>query len=62
LMNAGHSGAWFYPPTSGQGQFIDIEPGNQTMFLSWFTYTDAASLYRCGIGQPDRATLAHRPG
>ena len=42
-INAGHAGAWFHPPTSGQGQFIDIEPGNQTMFLSWFTYTDAAS-------------------
>jgi len=42
-INAGHSGAWFYPPTSGQGQFIDIEPVEQTMFLSWFTYTDAAS-------------------
>ncbi len=42
-INAGHAGAWFYPPTSGQGQFIDIEPENQTMFLSWFTYTDAAS-------------------
>jgi hypothetical protein len=42
-INAGHSGAWFYPPTSGQGQFIDVVPENQTMFLSWFTYTDAAS-------------------
>jgi glucose/arabinose dehydrogenase len=42
-INVGHAGAWFYPPTSGQGQFIDIEPGNQTMFISWFTYTDAAS-------------------
>jgi hypothetical protein len=42
-INTGHSGAWFYPPTSGQGQFIDVVPENQTMFLSWFTYTDAAS-------------------
>ncbi len=42
-INAGHSGAWFNPPTSGQGQFIDVVPENQTMFLSWFTYTDAAS-------------------
>jgi lysophospholipase L1-like esterase len=42
-INEGHSGAWFFPPTSGQGQFIDIEPVDQTMFLSWFTYTDAAS-------------------
>jgi len=42
-INAGHSGAWFYPPTSGQGQFIDVVPEIQTLFLSWFTYTDAAS-------------------
>ena len=42
-INEGHSGAWFFPETSGQGQFIDIEPVEQTMFLSWFTYTDAAS-------------------
>ena len=42
-INAGHSGAWFNPETSGQGQFIDVEPESQFMFLSWFTYTDAAS-------------------
>jgi hypothetical protein len=42
-IGAGHTGAWFYPETSGQGQFIDIEPKKQTIFLSWFTYTDAAS-------------------
>lgn len=42
-INAGHSGAWFYPPTSGQGQFIDIEPQEKFMFLSWFTYTDGTS-------------------
>ncbi|MCH7507493.1 MAG: hypothetical protein IID60_09345, partial [Proteobacteria bacterium] len=42
-INAGHAGAWFNPETSGQGQFIDVEPGEQFMFVSWFTYTDAAS-------------------
>lgn len=41
VINAGHSGAWFYPSTSGQGQFIDIEPQSRFMFLSWFTYTGA---------------------
>jgi hypothetical protein len=40
-INAGHAGAWFNPLTSGQGQFIDIPPASQFMFLSWFTYTDA---------------------
>jgi len=42
-INAGHSGAWFNPDTSGQGVLIDVEPGEQFMFVSWFTYTDAAS-------------------
>jgi len=42
-INAGHAGAWFNPETSGQGQFIDVEPETQFMFVSWFTYTDAAS-------------------
>lgn len=38
-INAGHSGAWFNPETSGQGQFIDVQPDEQFMFISWFTYT-----------------------
>ena len=42
-INLGLSGAWFNPETSGQGQFIDVEPGEKFMFISWFTYTDAAS-------------------
>jgi hypothetical protein len=42
-INEGHSGAWFNPETSGQGQFIDIEPEEQFIFISWFTYTDSAS-------------------
>ena len=42
-INAGHSGAWFNEDTSGQGQFIDIVPEDQFMFISWFTFTEAAS-------------------
>jgi hypothetical protein len=42
-INAGHSGAWFNPATAGQGQFIDIEPENQFMFIGWFTYTESDS-------------------
>lgn len=38
-INAGHSGAWYNPATTGQGGFIDIDPSNQYLFLSWFTYT-----------------------
>jgi hypothetical protein len=42
-INAGHSGAWFNPDTSGQGVLIDAEPEEQFMFVSWFTYTDTAT-------------------
>jgi len=42
-INAGQSGAWYNPETSGQGQLIDVEPASQFMFVSWFTFTDAAS-------------------
>jgi len=42
-INAGHSGAWFNPDTSGQGQLIDVEPESKFLFLSWFTFTDAGS-------------------
>jgi hypothetical protein len=42
-INAGHSGAWYNPVTSGQGQLIDVIPADQYMFLAWFTFTDAAS-------------------
>ena len=42
-INAGHSGAWYNPDTSGQGLLLDVEPQDQYMFLAWFTYTDAAS-------------------
>jgi cysteine-rich repeat protein len=44
-INGGHSGAWFNPDTSGQGLFIDIEPSERFMFVSWFTYTDADSAH-----------------
>jgi hypothetical protein len=42
-INAGIAGAWFNPANIGQGQFIDVEPEEQFMFISWFTFTDAAS-------------------
>ncbi len=42
-INTGHSGAWYNPDTSGQGQLIDVEPATQFMFLAWFTFTAAAS-------------------
>jgi cysteine-rich repeat protein len=42
-INAGQSGAWYFPDTSGQGIFIDIQPTEKFMFISWFTYTHADS-------------------
>ena len=42
-INAGHAGAWFNPETPGQGQLVDVEPASKFLFLSWFTFTDAAS-------------------
>ena len=42
-INVGHSGAWFDPATSGQGLMIDVEPSGQSIFVAWFTFTDAAS-------------------
>jgi cysteine-rich repeat protein len=42
-INAGHSGAWYNPETAGQGQLIDIDTVDRFMFMSWFTFTDAAA-------------------
>ncbi len=39
-VNTGHSGAWYNPQTAGQGVLLDVEPVNNFLFLSWFTYTD----------------------
>jgi len=43
-INAGHSGAWYNPETSGQGQFLDVEPEKKFVFLGWFTYTEEGSV------------------
>jgi len=43
-INHGLAGAWFNPDTPGQGQLVDIDPENQFMFLSWFTYTNNSSV------------------
>ena len=42
-INAGHSGAWLNPATSGQGLLLDVDSEDQFMFVAWFTYTDADS-------------------
>ncbi|MFC1695750.1 hypothetical protein ACFL1C_06465 [Pseudomonadota bacterium] len=42
-INSGLRGAWYNPDTEGQGVLLDLEPENQFMFLSWFTFTPADS-------------------
>ena len=37
-MNAGLNDAWYFPDTSGQGFFLTVFPGQQKVFLGWFTY------------------------
>ncbi len=37
-INKALAGSWYYPPTSGQGFFIDVFDNSNQMFLAWFTY------------------------
>jgi len=37
-INAGLNDAWYYPETDGQGFFITVLPGEEMVFLGWFTY------------------------
>jgi len=37
-FNVGLNDAWFYPPTTGQGFFINVFPDIGYVSLSWFTY------------------------
>lgn len=36
--NDGRDGAWFDPASPGQGFLIDAQPGNEFIFVAWFTY------------------------
>ncbi len=38
LINIGMSHAWFEPVTSGQGFFVIVWEGIQTVYISWFTF------------------------
>jgi len=37
-INRGLSGAWYYPPTAGQGFFLDVLDNLNLLSLAWFTY------------------------
>ncbi len=41
-INQGISGGWFYPPTSGSGLLLDVDPVSQFLFAAWFTYASDA--------------------
>lgn len=57
-INRGISGAWFNPPTSGQGFLIDVEPQTQFMFVAWFTYERAGATTSAGkLGATDHRWL-----
>jgi N-acetylneuraminic acid mutarotase len=36
--NEGRDGAWYDPASPGQGFLIDAQPGNEFIFVAWFTY------------------------
>ena len=52
-INEGMSGAWFNPPTSGQGFFFDVHPGSNLFGLAWFTWTDQPGIHDwlTGVGR-----------
>ena len=35
------SGNWFAPATSGQGVVLELNPGSQSLLLTWYTYAPA---------------------
>lgn len=37
-INAGLNDAWYFPGTNGQGFFVVVFPGLESMFLTWFTF------------------------
>ena len=39
-INAGMVGTWANPAIPGQGISVDVDPGHQTVFLAWFTFSD----------------------
>lgn len=41
LANAGLSGAWYEPRTSGQGLYINVYPSLGTVWAGWFTFDTA---------------------
>lgn len=36
-----HSGLWYQPETSGQGQYVEIRPEQSVVIVGWYTYAGA---------------------
>jgi hypothetical protein len=51
-INAGLSGSWYNPETSGQGFFVDVDPSSNTLFLAWFTHGEAPGEATSAVGFP----------
>lgn len=59
-INEGLSGAWFNPETSGQGILFDIVPGEDLVFMAWFTFETSTSGAK--IGPPEVRWLTAQGG
>lgn len=51
-INAGLSGSWANEDTPGQGFFLEINPDSGLVWMSWFTWGDAANDAASVIGSP----------
>jgi len=56
-INRGIAGAWFNPPTSGQGFLVDVDPVANSMFIAWFTYERAGATTAGKVGATDHRWL-----
>ncbi len=54
-INAGLSGGWFEPATSGQGFVLEVLPVSREVFLAWFTFETESVGAGKAVGDP-----AHR--
>jgi plastocyanin len=53
------AGAWFNPPTSGQGFLVDVDEATRFMFVAWFTYerAGASGAAAAKLGAPEHRWL-----
>ena len=56
-INAGLTGAWFDPATSGQGFLFEPIPSNKQFLAAWFTFDETASPAKLGATEHRWFTL-----